>query len=81
MKIGSTPFFSSTGKHQSHHLVGCHAADINSLLISFLRDLCYLYLLRQVINLTLIIASGSPGSSRIPISPPKNVALLELYHH
>ena len=35
IKIGAFPFFSSSGMHQSHHLVGCHVTDSNSLLNSF----------------------------------------------
>ena len=33
VKTDFTPFFSSSGMHQSHHLVGCQATDTNSLLI------------------------------------------------
>ena len=31
-KCGSVSFFWSSEMHQSHHLVGCHATDINYLL-------------------------------------------------
>ena len=34
IKIGSIPFFSSSGTYQSHHLVRCHATSINSLILS-----------------------------------------------
>ena len=55
-------FFSSSGMHHSHHLVGCHAFGINSLLFSFLHALSCLYLLHQVISLTWIIVTGSWNS-------------------
>ena len=51
-KIGSIPFFSSSGKHQSHHLVGFHATGINPLLIYLLNALRRLSLLPQAISLT-----------------------------
>ena len=38
-----------------HHLVGCHAPGINSLLIYFLHPLHSSYLLHQVISLTWIM--------------------------
>ena len=43
VKIVYTPFFSSSEKHQSHHVVGCHAAGIYFLLISFLKALLCVY--------------------------------------
>ena len=51
-KIGSVPFFSPSGKHQSHHLAGYYAIGINCLLISFLNALCCSNLLCQAKNLT-----------------------------
>ena len=56
-KIGSIPFFSSCGKHQSHHVVGFHATGINPLLIHILNALRCLSLLSQAIRLTWIIVS------------------------
>ena len=40
--------------HQSHHVAGCYATCINSLLISFIHILCCLCLLHQAIALTRI---------------------------
>ena len=47
VKIGSISIFLSSGKHQSYHLVGCHATVINSLLISFWSALHFSNLLGQ----------------------------------
>ena len=55
-------FFSSSDMHHSHHLFGCYAIGINSLLFSFLHALSCLYLLHQVISLTSIVVSGSSTS-------------------
>ena len=52
IKIASTLFFSSSAKHQSHHLVACQAAGFNSLLIYFLHDMRCLCLSRQLISVT-----------------------------
>ena len=41
INIGSVSFFSRSETHQSHHLLGCHATGINSLLIYFLNALCF----------------------------------------
>ena len=43
VKIGSIPLFSSSGKHQTYHFVGCHNIAINSLPISFSNDLRCVY--------------------------------------
>ena len=43
VKIGSISFLSSSDMHQSHHLAGCHSADISFLLISFLHVLRCVY--------------------------------------
>ena len=48
----SISFFSSSGIHKSHHLNGCHAIIINSLSISLLYVLHYLYSLHQIIRLS-----------------------------
>ena len=48
IKIVSVPFFSFSDKHQSHHLVGCLATDINSLLMYFLNALCCVYSLYNI---------------------------------
>ena len=46
IKVGFIPFFASSDMHQPYHLVGCHATDIKSLLISFLHELHCLHILR-----------------------------------
>ena len=35
IKIGSTSFFSSSDKHQPHHLLACHTTGINASFIFF----------------------------------------------
>ena len=44
-KMGAISLLSSSGKHQSNHLVRCYAAGINCLLISFFNAFCCLDLL------------------------------------
>ena len=41
INIGSISFFSPSDMHQSHHLLGCHATGINSLLNSFFKFLAF----------------------------------------
>ena len=48
--------------HQSHRFVGYRAVGNNFLAISFLNNLCCLYLLGQAKSLTWIIMSGSASS-------------------
>ena len=62
VKIGFNFFYSSSDMHQSHHLVGCQATGINSLLRSFLYALRCLSLLCQTKSLIWIIVSGSSSS-------------------
>ena len=66
------PFFSYSGKHQFHHLIGCHATGINSLRISFINTLSCLTLLCQAIKLKWIIVSKSSSSK---------LTLLIIYTH
>ena len=49
----------SSDMYQSHRLLGCHAAGIHSLPISFLHSLHCLSLLHQAKSLTRIIVLGS----------------------
>ena len=44
VKICSISFFSSSGKHQSHHPVGCHTTDINFFAFVFFYMLCIVYI-------------------------------------
>ena len=60
IKNGSISFFLSSGMHQSHHLVECHAPSIN---LSFLDVLHCLYSLHGAMIVAWIIVSSS--SSRL----------------
>ena len=51
INIGSISFFASSDTHQSHHLLRCHAAGINSSLISFLSALHFSNLVCLLKNL------------------------------
>ena len=52
INIGSISFFSSSDIHQSHHLLRCHTAGINSSLISFLSSLGFSNLICLTKNLS-----------------------------
>ena len=47
INVGSISFCSSSDKHQSHHLFGCHATGINYSFNSFLRALRFSNLICQ----------------------------------
>ena len=77
-KMGSISFLSSSSKHQSHHLVRCHAAGVNPLLISFLNAFRCLNLLCQAISPILTSKLMLWRSLlRMPISSLGNVILQE----
>ena len=76
--------------HQAHHLVRCYGVGSDSLLISFIHVLRFLYLLHQAMSQTLIIVLGSSSSKSSssrpallrstltrPISLLKNVTISE----
>ena len=75
-KNGFIIFSSSSSKHQSHHLVRCHVAVINPLLISFLNAFRCLNLLCQAISPILTSKLMLWRSLlRMPISSLGNVIL------
>ena len=69
--------------HQSRHLVGCRATDINSLLIYFLNALRCLGLLCQVISLNMKNSFGISfiklaSKSLILLQPTLRIPILSL---